>query len=212
MTAKTHGHGIADYATALASAAPAPGGGASAAAGGAFAAALTAKVCNLTLGRPAFAAVETELGEVLNLATAAMDRLLELAHDDETAYGGYVAATRLPKESDTERATRRQALNVALIASAEVPLATAETSLAVLFLLERVATVGNPHAVSDALVGATLAEAAVRAALIMVRVNAKSLTSADPDRAAGYLARAETLDAEASAAASRVLSIVAARG
>ena len=49
----------------LASGTPTPGGGGAAAASGAMGAALISMVCNLTIGRKKFAAVEAQMKEIL---------------------------------------------------------------------------------------------------------------------------------------------------
>jgi len=193
---------VVAFAAALASGAAAPGGGAAAAITGAFAAALTEKVCQLSFGRPAQAAAEPALRDVQTQASSLRDRCLALARADVDAYAGYVAATRLPKTTDGEKATRRHALQNALVRSAEIPLAVADACLALFPLLDQAAALGNPHAVSDAHAGARLADAALRSALVMVRVNAASMT--DRERGRWFSGRADDAEREAGAGLARV--------
>ena len=56
---------ISNFLDALASNAPAPGGGAAAALLGATGAAFVSMVCNLTLGKPKYAAVEDDMEALL---------------------------------------------------------------------------------------------------------------------------------------------------
>ena len=194
---------VAAYAAALASGAPAPGGGAAAATVATFAAALAEKVCQLSFRRPGHAAAEPRLRSIQSQAAALRERCLALARDDEDAYTGYVSATRLAKATAEENVARRAALQAALVRSAEVPLAVANACLALFPLLDQAATLGNPHAVSDAHAGARLADAALHASLVMVRTNAASL--ADRERGGWFEERADEAEREAAVGLARVL-------
>jgi formiminotetrahydrofolate cyclodeaminase len=70
--------------------------------------------------------------------------------------------------------------------------------------LDPIARHGTRHALSDVEAGAILAEAALRAALLNVRGNARLLH--DPDRAAAYLGQADDLESAGRAGAERVLA------
>ncbi len=200
---------VGAYAAAVASGAPTPGGGSVVAVTGALAAALAAMVCNHTIGRPAYTSAEDALTCARSRADAIRTHLLDLAAADEAAYGGYVAATSLPRTTEAEKASRRAAMQEALVAAADVPLAVAVACANLLPLLETVATLGNKHLLSDATVAALLAEAALRGALTNVRVNADQMR--DPDRAAHYRGRITELEAAASAATTKVHDAVATR-
>ena len=56
---------LAAFLDELASSSPAPGGGSVAALSGALGSALTAMVCNLTIGKKKYAAVEDEMKKIL---------------------------------------------------------------------------------------------------------------------------------------------------
>lgn len=155
----------------LASSDPVPGGGSAAALAGAMAAALVAMVAELTSGRPAYAAHEPEIAGMRRDALARREMLLALAEEDATAYDAVVSARRMPKESDSEREARSQVLGSAMIDAARVPLRVAVIAGEVLELAERIAPIGNRNAVSDAGVAAHLAAAALRGALLNVRIN-----------------------------------------
>jgi formiminotetrahydrofolate cyclodeaminase len=197
---------VEQYAAQIASSSPTPGGGSVVATVGAFAAALAEMVCNVTLIAKAPPA-EPEL-----LRKAAVDgerlrlRLLELSRQDEAAYAGYQAASRLPRSSDTEKQARREALDRALVVSADVPLEIARAGAEVLELLLIPARHGTKHALSDVSTGAVLAEAAVRGALLTVRVNAELMR--DPDQQSRYLAELTSLTQQAHDATAAVLDAV----
>jgi formiminotetrahydrofolate cyclodeaminase len=189
--------GLVAYVEEVASSAPTPGGGSAAAVVGGLAAALGEMVVNLTPARTDDPTGAAELRASLDRLGTARRRLLALAVDDERVYQGYRTAAALPRSTTAERASRSAAMQTALLASAKVPLDVA-TALADLFPdLERVARLGNKHLLSDAEVAAILAEAAVRAATVNVRVNARLLLDTEP--AAALLARAVAVEEDAAA-------------
>ena len=202
-------HSLLNYVDAVASDRPAPGGGSVVGVVGALAAALGEMVGNLTTGRADDPAAEARVRESVGRASALRARFLELSAADEAAYGGYVAATRLPKGTEAEKATRRAAKEEALHASADVPLAVAGSAIDLLGLLETVAHVGNRHLLTDVTVATLLAEAALRGALANARANAALMR--DTQLAGAYRSRAAEAEAEARRRAAVVTEIVAAR-
>jgi formiminotetrahydrofolate cyclodeaminase len=74
-------------------------------------------------------------------------------------------------------------------------------------ILEIVAREGNPHVGSDTALGAILAEAALRGALLNVRGNAALLNVKDRDLAAAYLADADQLEEAGRKSAQRAYRI-----
>ncbi len=192
----------------LASRAPAPGGGSAAALAGAMGAALLEMVGELTTGRAGSDGNEGAVGEIWAAATARRAELLELAELDASAYDAVIDARRLPRQTDGERADRALRVTDATREATRIPLRVAEAAADVLRLAERIAPLGNPHAVSDAGVAAQLASASVRGALLNVRINLPSLAEDDPVR--GLAApRVDALDAEARERERHVLAVVA---
>ncbi|HEX6656051.1 MAG TPA: cyclodeaminase/cyclohydrolase family protein [Candidatus Limnocylindria bacterium] len=168
----------------LASRAPIPGGGSAAAWAGAMGASLVAMVAELTIGRPDAAEREEQLVELRDEAIAHQQLLLDLAEQDARAYGAVVAARRLPKGTDDERTARTAAIGRTMVAAAEIPLLAAGAALDVLELARAIAPIGNPKAASDAGVAAELAAAAVRGAILNVRINLPYLAEDAPLRIA----------------------------
>jgi formiminotetrahydrofolate cyclodeaminase len=162
---------IGAYLDALASDAPAPGGGSAAGLVGAMAAALVSMVANFTAGRERYAEVDAQMRGVLQETAALREELSRLMEDDERTYTSVSAAYRLPRVTDEERRARSRAIQQALLAAAQPPLAMVRTCRRVLDLAELVARDGNPNLASDAGVAALFAEAALRAGAINVRVN-----------------------------------------
>src|SRR5262249_57217329 len=102
------------------------------------------------------------------------------------AYDGVVAAIRMPKQTDEEKAARKAAREKALRYAAEIPLKTSELAVAVSDLALAAAPVANPSAGSDLQVAAMLAEAALGGAAANVRINLGGAGAEDvsppPDR------------------------------
>lgn len=168
---------IQSFLQDLSSHAPVPGGGAATALVGAMGAALISMVCNLTIGRPRYAAVESAMQQILTQSETARERLLALADADANAYAAVNAAYRLGKATEAERTTRIATIQAALEQAAAPPLAVLRESRSLLPLSLEVAAHGNTNVVSDAGVAAELAAAAVRASVINVRVNLAAATN-----------------------------------
>ncbi|MFO7919189.1 MAG: cyclodeaminase/cyclohydrolase family protein [Anaerolineae bacterium] len=166
---------ISDFLDALASDEPVPGGGSGAALSGALAAALVSMVCNLTLGKKGYEEVEEAVVEILEKSETLRGELTDLLEADTEAYSQVMAAYRMPRQSAEEKAARREILQEALRRATEVPLAIAEDCARIVDLALPAAQKGNRWAVSDAGVGALLAEAAMHASLLNVYINLGSI-------------------------------------
>jgi methenyltetrahydrofolate cyclohydrolase len=197
---------VSTFLDELASAEPVPGGGSAAAVAGALAASLVSMVCQLTIGRRRFQDVTPMLLEVLAQSEAARQRLAALAQEDTEVYSGVMAAYRMPGESAEEQTVRDQAWQSALIQAALVPMEIAELCRQVVDLALPTSQTGNPWAVSDAGVAALLGEAALRAALLSVDINLKSIRNSDA--VADLNRRVELVLSELPSARDRVLAAV----
>jgi len=142
---------------------------------GALGAALVAMVGRLTLASPKLAERHAEVQALVERADALRLACLAGARADEEAYGAVVAAQRLPRSDDEEKAARATALQRALAHAAETPLRNAETALEILRLAREMARVGTPHAQSDVRCAQEFARASIQAALENVRVNHEHL-------------------------------------
>lgn len=200
---------LADFAAALASEAPAPGGGSASAASGAAGAALLEMVVRLTLGKEKYRAAWEELEALLPSLAEARVRLLELVDEDTKAYDAIVAARKLPKESDAEKAARKEAIDDATVLATTVPMQTAFFAGKALGAAAAVAEKGNPNAGSDAWVAGLLLHAALLGALANVRINLSGV--ADPDLARGFREDADDLQRKGSAALAAVEKIARSR-
>jgi glutamate formiminotransferase/formiminotetrahydrofolate cyclodeaminase len=81
----------------------------------------------------------------------------------------------LPKGSEEEKSARQQAIEDATKYATEVPFKVLETAYNSMEVMKAMADFGNPNSVTDAGVGALCARAAVRGALLNVKINAGGL-------------------------------------
>ena len=170
---------LASFLEALASGTATPGGGSVAALTGAQAAGLVAMVCNLTIGKKAYAAFEPEARALLAQAEALCHQLQAFIQADTDAFNALMAAYRLPKTTDDEIAARKAAVQAATIKATEVPLAMAAAARAVLPLCAPLAQHGNRSAVSDVGAAALAVRAAVPTALLNVDINLAAIEDAE---------------------------------
>lgn len=161
---------LAPVLAALAASAPVPGGGAAAAVAGALAAAVGAMVARL--------AKQDGAAELEAMAT----RFAHTADADTAAYAAVMAARRLPRASESERAVRTQRVAAAIVGAAEVPLALAHACTRLAQALRQLEA-GAPAAIaSDLTTARALTQAARDGALANVAINIESLPAAHPDR------------------------------
>jgi formiminotetrahydrofolate cyclodeaminase len=198
-----------ELVNALASEAPTPGGGTAAALAGAMGASLAEMVAALTVAKEKYAASHAAVRHIGEAAARTRERLLVLAREDSDSYDAVVAARRLPKETDVERAERTRRMAEANRLAAEVPLSTGREAAGLLALLPELAEKGNPNAASDAGAAALLLEAAVQGALLNVAINLSG--AQDAGFAARLTEEADRLGHEAGRLRERVLAAVRAR-
>ena len=179
------------FLAALADGSPTPGGGSAAAYASAMGAALVAMVARLTLGKKKYADVNEQMLAILDEADVLRSQLTVAVEEDAAAYDKVMAAFRLPKESEEEKAVRTEAINKATIHAAEVPLETARKSVRIIELASQVAQLGNLNAITDAATGASLAQAALTGAGYNVRINILDLVGMDAELLVNQLEQLE---------------------
>ncbi|RME32423.1 MAG: methenyltetrahydrofolate cyclohydrolase [Gammaproteobacteria bacterium] len=186
---------IQQFLDELASKAPTPGGGGAAAIMGAMGAALVSMVCNLTIGKEKYAAVEEEMKQTLEQAEALRETLTDMIRQDVEVFDQVMGAYGMPKETDEQKAARSEAIQQALKAATDVPLACARACAEVIDLSRVVADKGNLNVISDAGVAVLAAHAALRSAALNVYINAGSIK--DREFADSRVAELEKLLADA---------------
>ena len=181
---------IGSWLTDLASPAPAPGGGAAAALEVGIGAALVEMLCNLTIGKPAYAEHDAVMAAARDRASELRGESPGLAAEDAAAYTAVIAAYRLPKESEAEARTRAEQIQAALAVAAEVPRRTAAAAAEVLDLAERIVPIANVNVIADGAAAAGAARAALQTALLNIDANRSSITDEPLRDALGAIVRA----------------------
>ena len=181
MSGQIAGQTVEGYLSSLASADPTPGGGAVAAVSGATGAALISMVCNLTIGKKGYEEAEERMRWMLEAAEAARTAFLELADRDATAFDGVMAAFKMPKDTDAEKAVRSQAIQEGYRSAATVPLEIAKRAAELMELARETTEIGNAQAASDGACAGQALWAAVWCATYNVEINAAALK--DPNAA-----------------------------
>lgn len=157
---------------------PTPGGGSAAALAAATGLSLLAMVAQMSRTRTGSDEDRQMLDQSSNALLPLRDHVATLIEDDARAYDEVVAAYRLAKASDEEKAARRTAVQGALRGAAEVPLDVMRACQAGLTVAADVARHGNPSAKSDIGVALELLTAALRGAALNVSVNLESIDEA----------------------------------
>ena len=172
-------YALLDLLDAFASSDPVPGGGSATAVAGALGTSLLVMVASLPKTRTG--APE----EIADLAAAAArlrplrDAFVELVDRDTAAYQAVIAAMRLPKGTDAEKAARRAAIDAGWRGATEAPLNTMRACQQALAGARVVAENGHVAAASDAGVGIELLLAALRGAALNVDTNLAGIKDSD---------------------------------
>jgi methenyltetrahydrofolate cyclohydrolase len=166
---------LTQFLDALSEGSATPGGGSVSALAGCLGSALVEMVANLTLGKKAFEAHEGELQKVREEAHTHREALADTIARDIDAYQEVMNAYLLPKATEEEKRKRKEEIQSSLKRAADPPLFTAATSLKVMKLCQEAVEKGNPNAISDAAVGALLADAALWGGTFNVLINLSAL-------------------------------------
>jgi formiminotetrahydrofolate cyclodeaminase len=197
---------VDDFLEQLASASPTPGGGSAAAIMGAMGAALVSMVCNVTIGKKGQEQAVAEMLAVRAESETLRARLTAMVGEDIAAFDGLMAAYKLPKAGEDDKARRSTAIQASLHRATEVPLDCARACAAVIALAGRATAQGYRGVISDAGAGVVAAHAALRSAALNVDINAPALE--DKEFARRSVAEIETLAASSAADSEAVYSFV----
>lgn len=197
---------LKDFASLTASESPAPGGGSVAAYMGALGAALGTMVANLSAHKRGWDERWKEFSDVACRGQELLGELLDAVDEDTASFDAIMAALKMPKATESEKAERSRAIEEATACAAKVPLRTMELSLKVLPIAKEMALKGNPASASDAGVAALAANAAVGGARLNVRINSAGL--ANRELASELNSRADEIAREAAVMQKEVLDIV----
>ena len=162
---------IQNFLNELASKSATPGGGSVSALLGAQSAALTSMVCNLTIGKPKYSEVETEMQAVLLKSENLREILTGLIKADIDVFNQLMMAYGLPKDTDDEKVLRTEAIQRVLKAATEVPLDCARACAEAIELSRCAANIGNLGAISDAGAAVMVGYSGLKIAALNVYIN-----------------------------------------
>ncbi|EHL10680.1 cyclodeaminase/cyclohydrolase family protein [Peptoanaerobacter stomatis] len=166
---------VKDFIYETASDSPAPGGGSVAALSAASAAALIEMVANLTLGKKGYEEVTAQMENVKKVAGEYKEKFINYIDEDSDSFNKIMAAFKLPKDTDEQKAERTKVVQEAFKGAATVPLNVGKDAFALLELAKTVVLKGNQNAVTDGAVAAMQARTAVHGAFYNVKINLGSI-------------------------------------
>ncbi len=156
-----------------------PGGGSVVGYTGALGAALTMMVANLTYGKKSFESLDESIKDEVKKDYDKMDALIEelkkMVDADANSFDGVLDAYKLPKETDEEKAIRKQKIQEGYKVAMDVPLKTCELILECMRTQRSFAKYGNIYAITDQGAGTLLLAASGEAVLLNVIINLNSI-------------------------------------
>lgn len=162
---------VTDFTNLLSTDAPAPGGGSVAALCGALSGALSSMVGALTHGKKGYEDAFEGAEEIGVEGQRLKDEFLADVDRDTEAFNRVMAAMRLPKTTDEDKAARAAAIDEANKEATLVPFNVLKRTMEASEIARRIATIGNKNSVSDAGVAALAARAAAEGAYLNVAIN-----------------------------------------
>lgn len=194
---------ISEYIEVLSSEAPAPGGGAVAALTAAQGAALIMMVANLTIGKKKYAEYEELNIGARDEARTYLEQLMKGVDEDKEAFEQVSKAYSMAKQTDSEKAARREAIAIASVGAADAPLKLMRAGVCALRLAADMIGKSNANLVSDLYVAALNLNAGVQAASYNVAANIPYI--ADRELAASWGVEAGELAGAAAELAGQIL-------
>ena len=164
---------------AFASNQPVPGGGSASALAGAVGASLLIMVAGLPKTRHGTPEERDALTAAAGRLRPLRDELTSLIDRDSESYTSVIKAYRLPKSSAPEQSARREAIDAAMRAATDSPLATMRACERVMREAETISSGGAPSAASDVAVAIELLKTAARGAALNVDTNLATLNDED---------------------------------
>ena len=172
-----------EFIEKAASNSPTPGGGNVSAVIATLAASMVSMVANLTIGKKGYEEVQDQAKKAADDLKGIIETLKDLTAKDMAVFSKFMEALRLPKDTEEHKT------------ATEVPMEICRQCLEVLKIAVPLATYGNKGAISDVGVGAYVAEAALRSAMLSVDINLPGIK--DPAFVEKYRAERRQLFADA---------------
>lgn len=154
---------LTEFTEKLGSTNPTPGGGAAAGLTLAVGAACAEKAVRFSLSD------DTE--KILEQLIFLREEGHKLSQRDQDAFLNWQLMKKLPKETDEEKAVRKEKINMAAHECAMVPFLTAEYSVKLLYTVDEFLPFCNKFLISDAACGVSFAAAAFETSVFNILIN-----------------------------------------
>ena len=161
---------------------PAPGGGSVSALASSLGASLARMVAHLSFGKKNYEALADDVKAKF---VANFDELLKIKNElndlidrDSEAYNTVMAAYKLPKETDEEKAARNTEIQKSLKYAIQTPYDIVVLSGKAISLLGEILANGNQNAITDIGVGTMLLMVGLEGGILNVKVNLTSIEDA----------------------------------
>ncbi|MFQ5910065.1 MAG: cyclodeaminase/cyclohydrolase family protein [Thermoplasmata archaeon] len=168
-----------EFIERVASDSPTPGGGSVSALASSLGCALAEMVSGISIKKEESEDVRNAVQDAFDRSSELRGRLMRLIEEDAQAYQAVLDSFSLPKGTDEEKRSRREAVQDALIGAAKPPLEIVRISLEVLEIARNLAAKGSRSACTDAGVAALMAHAGLHGGYLNVRVNMASVEDED---------------------------------
>lgn len=169
---------VTGYIQLLASEEGAPGGGSASALAGAQGAALIAMVTRLTLGKKKYEAYHDLQQEIQRKADVLHHRLLELFEEDSRAFLAVYDVLALPKNTDEEKALRKEKMQACMKACTLPPYEVMRSAYEGLLLIDTMKDKSNVNCMSDLGCAVFNLRSAMQGAWLNVLINLGSVEDA----------------------------------
>ena len=199
---------VKEYLDVLKSDAPAPGGGSVSALAGAQGAALFMMVADLTIGKEKYADWQEVCKAAKEKGAALYEELTAAVDKDTEAFNLVSAAFKMPKETDKEKAARKQAIADGTLVATEVPFRTMQLGYEGLMTARTMIGKSNLNAASDLGVAILNLTACIKGAWLNVKINLPGVK--DEAKAKYYAQEGQKMFDEADKIASSLYNEVAA--
>ncbi|MGY4105169.1 cyclodeaminase/cyclohydrolase family protein [Ignavigranum ruoffiae] len=182
---------VSEFVEVLGSDEPAPGGGSASALAGSMGIALTKMVTELTLGKKKYADFQDEIQKIHDQSVELQDKLVKAIDKDTEAFNEVAAVFEMPKETDEDKAKRREAMQKALKVAATTPLEVMELMVESLRVTSAAVGKSNTNAASDLGVAALNLKSGLQGAWLNVLINISGIK--DQEFVNDFKAKGETI-------------------
>lgn len=166
---------IKTFINRLASDEPTPGGGAATAIAASMGTAAIIMACQISNTEQLTANQSETLNLALERLMFSKKRFLDLVSEDEKAFNIVANAYRMPKSTDEEQVSRRQAIEEGLIEAAKPVSRLLEEIRVVVNIVEDILPLIKRIIISDIGVGVHLLQAAAHSSALTITINTRSM-------------------------------------